>query len=219
MDKSLFYDVSYGMYVVTATLNNQKVGCIANTFSQITSEDMIISISLNKNNWTNETIKQTKKFAVSIISENTNPDVIKKFGFYSSKETDKFSMFSCETISGLPVIKENSCGYFLCDLINIIDCKTHDIFLAKVSNCERFNNFPPMTYTYYHKVIKGKAPKNAPTYIEESSEKSMGAKHQCLLCGYIHDSVKENQNFENLADDWMCPICGSSKSVFVKLSE
>ena len=89
MDKSIFRDVSYGMYVVTT----QNAGCIINTMTQITSENPIISISLNKNNYTNEQIKKEKKFAVSIISEKTNPNLISVFGFSSSKENNKFENF------------------------------------------------------------------------------------------------------------------------------
>lgn len=217
MDKTLFYDISYGMYVVSTTFNGQNVGCIANTFCQITSEDMIVSISLNKNNWTNKALKDTKSFALSIISENTNPDVIKKFGFYSSKDMDKFSEFEHDTISGLPVLKESTNGYFICEVFNVVDCGTHDIFLAKVSNCERLNNFPPMTYSYYHKVVKGKAPKNAPTYIEEKIEKTEGKKYRCILCGYIYDDSKEKTKFEDLPDDWKCPLCNAPKSSFEEI--
>ena len=217
MDKTLFYDISYGMFVVTTNYNQQNVGCIINTFCQITSEDMIVTISLNKNNFTNKAVKESKCFTVSIISENTNPDLIKKFGFYTSKDTDKFSGFEYETISNLPVLKENTNGYFLCNVIDVVDCGTHDIFIAKVANCERLNNFTPMTYSYYHKVVKGKAPKNAPTYIEEKIEKSSAKKYKCLLCGYIYDDSKESVKFEDLNDDWTCPICGASKSYFEEI--
>ena len=134
-----------------------------------------------------------------------------------SFKTDKFSDFEYETISNLPVLKENTNGYFLCNVIDVVDCGTHDIFIAKVSNYERLNNFTPMTYSYYHKVVKGKAPKNAPTYIEEKTEKSDGKKYKCLLCGYIYDDSKESVKFENLSDDWTCPICGASKSCFKEI--
>ena len=90
MDKNIFRDVSYGMYVVTT----QTAGCVINTMTQITSENPIISISLNKNNYTNEKIKEEKKFAVSIISEKSNPNLISVFGFSSSKEKDKFENFN-----------------------------------------------------------------------------------------------------------------------------
>ena len=55
------YNISYGVYVLTAKGEKQN-GCVANTFSQITSEDLIVSISLNKNNYTNEASKKTKKY-------------------------------------------------------------------------------------------------------------------------------------------------------------
>ena len=218
MDKTLFYDISYGMFVITTNYNQQNIGCIINTFCQITAEDMIVTISLNKNNFTNKAVKESRSFAVSIISENTNPDLIKKFGFYSSKDTDKFSGFEYETIAKLPVLKENTNGYFLCNVIDIVDCGTHDIIIAQVSNYERLNNFTPMTYSYYHKVVKGKAPKNAPTYIEEKIEKSNEKKqHKCLLCGYIYDDSKESVKFESLNNDWTCPICGASKSCYEEI--
>ncbi|MCD6489997.1 MAG: rubredoxin [Thermodesulfobacterium sp.] len=47
-------------------------------------------------------------------------------------------------------------------------------------------------------------------------------KYQCAVCGYIYDPKKgdpENNispetSFENLPDDWTCPICGASKDDF-----
>ena len=218
MDKTLFHDISYGMYVITTQNNGKNVGCIANTFCQITSEDMVVSISLNKNNYTNAMIKENKRFVVSVISENTYPELIKKFGFYSSKDTDKFSGFDYEVIDNLPVIKENTCGYFICEVVNVIDSGTHDVFLAKVKDAVRLTDNPPMTYSYYHKVVKGKAPKNAPTYIEETLQESNANRYKCLLCGYIYDDSKEDVKFEDLPEDWKCPICGADKSMFVKIN-
>ena len=218
MDKTLFHDISYGMYIVTTASKNEKAGCIANTFCQITSEDMIVSISLNKNNYTNVMIKKSKKFIVSILSEQTNPELIKKFGFYSSKDIDKFDGFEYKIIEELPAIKENTIGYFVCDVINIIDCGTHDVFLAKVKLSERNNSNKAMTYSYYHNVVKGKAPRNAPTYLEDKTGSATESnKYRCLLCGYIYDDAKETINFEDLPDDWKCPICGAEKSMFEKI--
>ena len=124
MDKNLFYDISYGMYVLSTKYQNRNVGCIINTFSQITSEDMIVMISVNKQNFTNTAIKENKRFALSVISEQTNPDVIGKFGFYSSREVDKFQSFDYEMVNNLPVVKENTCGYFICEVVKIIDSGT-----------------------------------------------------------------------------------------------
>lgn len=47
-------------------------------------------------------------------------------------------------------------------------------------------------------------------------------KFVCTVCGYNYDpaagdsdsGVDKNTPFENLPDDWVCPICGVSKDMF-----
>ena len=90
MDLKALNDLSYGMFVVTTKKGDKKVGCFINTAMQITSKNPIIAISLNKENYTNEVLKETRKCALSILSEKTNPEVISKFGFFSSRDIDKF---------------------------------------------------------------------------------------------------------------------------------
>lgn len=204
MDKNIFRDVTYGMYVVTT--NN--AGCVINTMTQITSENPIISISLNKNNYTNEIIKNDKKFAVSIISEKTNPNLISVFGFQSSKDVNKFENFNYKEISNIKVLQEETTGYILCEVINIVDCETHDIFIARVVDTKKLNDNKPMTYKYYHEVVKGKAPKNAPTYIEENITETKEDVYVCDICGYTHTG--------DLPDDFVCPICGMDRSHLIK---
>lgn len=45
------------------------------------------------------------------------------------------------------------------------------------------------------------------------------AKYRCTVCNYIYDEDKEGKKFEELPDDWRCPVCNSPKSIFVLLSE
>ena len=184
------------MYVVTTS----NAGCIINTMTQITSENPIISISINKNNFTNEKLKEERNFAVSIISEKTNPNLISVFGFSSSKDKDKFETFDYEEINNIKVLKEETTGYLICEVIDIIDCETHDIFLGRVIDMKKTNDNTPMTYKYYHEVVKGKAPKNAPTYIEEKVEEDV---YVCDICGYTQKG--------EIPDDFICPICGQGK--------
>ena len=216
MDKTVFNDISYGMYVVTTNYNDKNVGCFINTLTQITSNNPIISISLNKDNYTNEAIKNTKRFAVSILSIDINKDVISKFGYFSSKDIDKFDGIKYEKVNNLPVVIDNICSYIICEVINVIDAETHDIFLARVIETKKISDKEPMTYKYYHEVLKGKAPKKAPTYIEEEKI-STSIKYRCIICGHIYDEEKEGIKFEDLPDDWKCPICGASKDKFERI--
>ena len=36
----------------------------------------------------------------------------------------------------------------------------------------------------------------------------------CQICGYVYDDAKEKVPFEELPDDWKCPLCGAAKSDF-----
>ena len=49
-------------------------------------------------------------------------------------------------------------------------------------------------------------------------------KYRCELCGYIYDPAEGDPDggiapgvaFDDLPDDWVCPVCGADKSEFVK---
>lgn len=44
-------------------------------------------------------------------------------------------------------------------------------------------------------------------------------KYKCTVCGFIYDDEKESVKFEELPDDWTCPLCGVSKDLFEKVEE
>ena len=227
MNISALHKLSYGVYIVSATDNGRPTGCVANSIMQITSSPAIIAVSINHDNFTNKCVASTGKLAVNILSEKTAPSLIGTFGFRSGREADKFGGVSYSNKSGLPVIDE-ACAYLVCHTVDKLETATHTVFLCEVDDCDVLDNNEPMTYAYYHKVIKGKAPKNAPTYIpeeeikkEEAEEETKMAKKEnvkwvCSLCGYVYDGEVP---FEELPDDWTCPLCGAPKEVFEKRTE
>lgn len=42
---------------------------------------------------------------------------------------------------------------------------------------------------------------------------------KCNLCSHIYDDAKESVQWENLPEDWLCPICGSPKSAFTVIKQ
>ncbi len=52
-------------------------------------------------------------------------------------------------------------------------------------------------------------------------------KYQCTVCGYIYDEddgdpdggIPPGTKWEDLPDDWVCPVCGAEKDQFEKLSD
>ena len=224
MDKEIFKNMTYGMFVLSTKHEGRDVGCFINTAVQITSDPVTIAISVNKNNFTNKAIKKEKRFALGILSEQTNPEVIGKFGFFSSKGVDKFSFFKTIYSHDLPVVDENLCGYLICEIQDFISVTTHDIFIAKVLDSKKLSNFKPMTYEFYHRVIKGKTPSSAPTFNETQTKENHNQtpnqstntykKYRCMICGYIYDESIEKVKFDQLPDDWTCPLCGAPKNLF-----
>ena len=215
MNKNAFRQLSYGVYVVSTWDNGRATGCTANSAMQITSEPATIAISINHDNYTNKCIQDTGKFAISILGEHSDPGSIGIFGFKSGKDHNKFDETESVIRGYLPVVAD-ACAYVVCDVIDRMETTTHTVFLGQVVDADVLKQDDPMTYAYYHKVIKGKSPKNAPTYIAEEqpcAETAAGAKYVCGICGYIYDG---DTPFEELPDDFVCPVCKQPKSVFVK---
>ena len=79
------YNISYGLFVLTACKDGKDNGCIINTVNQITAEPNKIAIAVNKLNFTCDMIAETKKFTVSILTEEADFEIFKRFGFASVK--------------------------------------------------------------------------------------------------------------------------------------
>ncbi|MEW6003272.1 MAG: rubredoxin [Nitrospirota bacterium] len=49
-------------------------------------------------------------------------------------------------------------------------------------------------------------------------------KYVCTVCGYVYDpavgdpenGVSPSTKFQDLPDDWVCPVCGAPKDAFEK---
>ena len=39
-------------------------------------------------------------------------------------------------------------------------------------------------------------------------------KYVCTICGYVYDDAEHDVPFEELPDDWTCPLCGVGKENF-----
>ena len=168
MDPTVFFKMSYGVYVVSSydEENTRSTGCTANSVMQITAEPATVAVSMNRINHTHSCIEKSGKFAVSILAESSKPLIIGTFGFRSGRDFDKFANFDSVEAQGIKVLSD-ACGYFVCEVVGRMETPTHTVFLGKVIEGAKLKGDSPMTYDYYHNVIKGKTSKNAPTYVAE----------------------------------------------------
>ena len=228
MNLKALYKLGYGLYVVCSRKGDKLNGQIANTVFQVCSEPPIIAVALNKQNLTNEFVSASKVFTVSILSQDTPLSFIGGFGFKSGREVDKLKGISYKLgETGVPIVLDNTLAYLEAKLINQIEVGTHTIFIGEIVAADVLREGEPMTYAYYHEVKRGTTPKTAPSYIEEKKEATPKmAKYKCTVCGYIYDpekgdpdgGIKPGTPFEEIRDDWVCPVCGASKDQFEKLA-
>ena len=227
MDLKALHKIGYGLYVVTSVKGEKLNGQIANTVFQITSEPPIVAVSINKSNLTWEFINESRVFAVSVLRQDTPLDFIGRFGFKSGRDTNKLEGVNYKTgQTKAPIVIDNAVSYLEVEVVSEMDMGTHTVFAGRVVDAGVLTDEPCMTYEYYHQIKRGVTPKTAPSYIEETKTEAPGSgKYRCTVCGWIYDpelgdpdgGIAPGTPFEQVPDDWVCPVCGAAKSAFEKI--
>ena len=196
-NKKITRKISQGIYVLTTNGG----GCIVDAVSQISAGDNpLIAVSVMKDNYTNELIKKNNKFALSVLDEKVNPEIIRIFGMNSGRDINKFENIETEEVEGINVIKD-SIGYMVLEKVDSIENDTHTLFIGKLIEADVYKEEKPMTYEYYQE--------NKDDYVKVTTEKNKTA-WVCTICGYVYYG-------DELPEDFRCPICGVDRSLFKKL--
>jgi rubredoxin len=160
---------------------------------------------------------------VSILSESVPSNVIGNFGFHSGKDFDKFKNIPHSiTSNGMPILNENISAYLACKVVSSVEVENYTVFFAEVIDTKSGEG-KQMTYDYYYNVVKGKVAPNAPTFVKEeemvadvnAKNNTFSTKWKCSICGHIYNNPEVP--FEELPDNWQCPICGVGKAMFRKI--
>ncbi len=197
-------NISYGLYVLTAKEGEKDNGCIINTVSQVTASPLSLSITVNKNNLTHDMILSTGVFNVSVIAEGASFDLFTQYGFKSGRNEDKVPKDAKRSENGIVYVDNNVNTVICAKVKNTVDLGTHTLFIADVTETIDLSSSPSVTYAYYHKNIK-------PAPVKQSGG---GKKWVCIICGFVYDDSKEKIPFEELPEDWVCPLCMHPKSDF-----
>jgi len=232
MNTEAFFKITYGLYIISSAYKDKLSGYVANTAFQVTADPARFAISCSKNNFTVDIIRKRKAFSISILKQDCSREIISRFGYHTSADTDKFKDTNYNTgLTGVPIVTEECIAWFECEVEREVELDTHVIFIGRLVENELLDkDGEPLTYAWYHAVKKGVAPKNAPTYIKKEEERQDDKKQKqmdtftCDICGYEYDpeagdpenGIPPGTAFEDLPDDWECPICGAGKEDFTK---
>ena len=203
IDTMTLRKLTYGLFAVFTNDGTKHNACIINTAQQITDKPTFISICLNRSSYTCETIKKTKEFNLSVISEEAPFKLFSALGFVSGRDTEKLK--DCSTLgtseNGLKYLTKFTNSYFSAKVIDMTDYGSHTIFIAEVTEAQVLGDAPSATYAYYFAHIKPKSNDNAST----GSKKIVG--WRCIICGYEYEGAE-------LPADYVCPLCAHPATDF-----
>ncbi len=154
---------SYGLYIVTAADGETKNGLIVNTALQVSADPAKIAVCVCKNSFTHGIITSSRAFAVMPLVQETPMVFIGNFGFRTGRNFDKFAKVAYTPgKTGSPVVSENTLSCVEARVEQTVDVGTHTLFIGNVVAGQVFKpQGTPLTYEYYHTVIKGKTPAGA----------------------------------------------------------
>ena len=205
IEKEAMYKITYGLFMLTTTDGEKQNGCIVNTVSMLTDNPKRIVVFVNKANHSEELLRRTGIFNVSILTESAPFEIFKQFGFQSGRDVDKFAVGRYETSeNGLYYLPEHTNAVLSGKVVDYYDYGTHTLFVAEVTEAKTLSVERSVTYEYYQSNIK---PKPQAPKAEEKSEKG---KWVCKICGYTHEG-------EELPDDFICPWCKHPAEDFEKI--
>ncbi len=157
LNQALF-QVTHGLYIVTAKSGDRINGQCLDALMQVTNAPPRITIGIGKRSLTHEMIAESGRFVVSVLDrENEScPGVIRRFGFQSGRDVDKFAGFPYETTEhGIPYLPDAVAIYEGTVVPRMtVDLETHSLFVANVDRAGTRDGGEPLTYNEYRKRIR-----------------------------------------------------------------
>ena len=194
MDNKALYNLTYGVFVLSAKAGDKVNGCITNTCIQVANSPTRVAVSVLNSNYTCDLIKEGGVFCLTLLDQSCTMETIRYFGYQSGRDVDKFGQMRPRLDgNGVPYLGWQSCGYLSCRVVSSQDLGSHTLFIAEVEDAQVLSNREPLTYAYYQNVLK---PKPQP---KAEDKKIVG--WRCKICNYVYEGPE-------LPADFVCPICG-----------
>lgn len=217
MDRKVLHKLSYGLYVVTTTFEGRMNGQIADAVMQVNAAPkQTVALSLNNDNFTTELVKKSGKIALSILSQNYDPQIIANFGMQSGRSVDKFADFPPQISgSGLPYYTGGGfCGWLEGTVIEQQTVGSHTIFVIEVTDGALCDDPQPLIYADY---LDRKRQPQAEVKVEAKPEVEIEVMPatddeptwRCTICGHTVQG--------DLDENYRCPLCGVGRELFERI--
>ncbi|MBR2643418.1 MAG: flavin reductase [Lentisphaeria bacterium] len=195
-DLKTLRNIGYGLYVVTSRDGGKDNGLIVNAVTQVTDMPNRIAVTINKQNYSHQIIKQTGIMNLNCLSTETTFGIFERFGFHSGRNTDKFAgLQTFRSANGLIYLPQGVNAFISLKVDQYVDLGSHGMFICSITEARVLSHVETMTYSYYQENVKPKP----------QTEGKKG--FVCKICGYIYEG-------DELPADFVCPLCKHSAADF-----
>ena len=189
MDRKAFYNLEYGVFMLSSRSGEKLGGCIINTCFQAASGPARLAISCINGNYTPELIRESSLFDLTVLDRTVSFDTIRHFGMQSGRDTDKFASFEhAVDENGIPYLTKEANAVFRCRVVSSQDLGSHTLFIGEVLDAEVLGTEKSLTYAVYQSEVKPKPEKKA------RDRKIIG--WRCRICGFVYEGTDEKGNIK-----------------------
>ena len=201
MNTKALYNITYGVYLLSAKENGRDNACIINTAVQVANNPTRISIAAIKGNLTHDMILATGVFNLSSITSDAPYSLFQHFGMQSGYNVNKFADFTdvARSENGLFYLTKYANAVLSLKVTESYDLGSHTLFIGELTDSEVLSSGECCSYGYYQSTIKKAAPKP----IAKEGWK-------CKICGHVYEG-------KELPADYICPLCKHGASDFEKI--
>ncbi len=225
MQENALFTISNGLYVLSAKDGNRYVGSLVDAITQVAVSPYLLVISCMNSSYTKSCIEKNGEIGISVLPQRIHPFIVANFGYQCSRDIDKWQNVTFTEINGLPYIPD-ALAKIRARVIEQHIYSNNTVFIAEVVDAFDACDGEPLTYKFYRDEFKIVVSKAFTTFKETGkilmipdleretfpNKQPDTEKHWvCTICSHVYDGEIP---FEELPENWTCPLCGVGKELF-----
>ena len=140
--KAVMRNLASGVCIVTTSVDGEKFGMTATSFTSVSLDPMLVQVTLDKESRTHDAVKKVGLFGVSILG--ADQEAIAKS--FSTKGVDRFEDLAHTTGTlGMPLI-DGAIGVLECRVVEDTDGGDHTIFVGEALEGDNVQGAKPLVY-------------------------------------------------------------------------
>jgi flavin reductase (DIM6/NTAB) family NADH-FMN oxidoreductase RutF len=152
-----------GVAIVTSIYEDQQYGMTVNSFTSISLDPPLVSVTLKRLTHTHELVVKSGMFSVTILTS-AQKELSDRFAGKMPNIIDRFAGVQTETISLDSPVFKNGMAYFDCRVVNSMPVGENTLFVAEVLDARGEGTGEPLVYhnREYWRLTKPSPPSPLP---------------------------------------------------------